>query len=305
LAGLLALLAASGRGGTRWEFLAGVLIASVPAVASGFIQYFHPEDVLALGLILIALASAIHGRWLAAGICIGLALCSKQYVLLSAVPLVVVAPRGGRRRFLLGGLGSATVVLVPIGLLTGKGMLTTVLGSYATASNGTTIVGSLGLHGAARVIVSRGLPILLAAVLAALARRRLPSVVTLPTALVALVTACLLLRLVFEVNLYAYYLIPSAVGLIALDIVAGRLRLQTLGWVVATTLLFPPAYEPLVLVQERAPLFVQAVLLASGLALALWPLFGIGGTNPATGAARVPREDRSLVLAAHSDPSRV
>jgi hypothetical protein len=305
LAGLLALLAAAGRGGTRWEFLGGILIACVPAVASGFIQFFHPEDVLALGLILIALACATQGRWLAAGICIGLAVCSKQYALLSAVPLVAVAPRGGRQRFLLGSLSAAAVVLVPIGLLSGKGMLSSVLGSYATVSNGTTIVGSFGLHGAARVIVSRGLPIVLAAVLATVARRRLPSTVAQPMALVSLVTACLLLRLLFEVNLYAYYFIPAAVALIAVDIVAGRLRLQTLGWLVATTLFFPPGYEPWVLVEERAPLFVQAVLLASGLALALWPLFRIGEKEPAPDAARVLREDRGLVIANHGDPARV
>ena len=55
--------------------------------------------------------------------------------------------------------------------------------------------------------------------------------------MVALVTASLALRLVFEVSLYGYYLMAACVGLIVLDIVLGRLRFPTIAWIVTASLL--------------------------------------------------------------------
>ena len=104
LAGFVALLRAAGRGRSRYEFLGVCLLACTPAVTEPLVEFFHPEDLVAMGLILLGLAATIHRRWVAAGLCIGLACCTKQYALLALAPLLVAAPLaralafpGGRR----------------------------------------------------------------------------------------------------------------------------------------------------------------------------------------------------------------
>jgi hypothetical protein len=110
LGGFVALMRASGRGRSRWEILGACLIACTPGVADALIEYFHPENLLAMGFILAALAAATRNRWFAAGLLIGLACCAKQYALLAAVPLLVAVPRLDRWRFLLPAVGVAVVI---------------------------------------------------------------------------------------------------------------------------------------------------------------------------------------------------
>ncbi len=166
-----------------------------------------------MGLILAALAAAIRSRWLVAGMCIGLACCAKQYSLLAAVPLLVAAPRpralaiSARRRWRRGGRAH------PLGIAMGKGMVDATLGVYATPKGSPTFVGRLHLHGVALVAVSAGLPLGLAGAAAAWARSRLKSALYQPQPLVALVAVSLALRLVFEVNLFSYYFMATAVAL--------------------------------------------------------------------------------------------
>ena len=81
------LLAGSGRGGRRRKILFLVAISVSPFFREALGNYFHPEDVLALGLLLLALSLSSEGRWAWAGVCLGLAIGSKQWV--SAVPVLV------------------------------------------------------------------------------------------------------------------------------------------------------------------------------------------------------------------------
>jgi hypothetical protein len=273
LGGFVLLLRAAGRGRSRWEVFGACLIACTPAVFDTFIEYFHPEDLMAMGLILAALAAAIRSRWLAAGVCIGLACCAKQYSLLAVVPLLVTAPGRDRWRFLLAAVAVAAALVVPLSIAMGKGMVDATLGVIATPKGTATLVGRLHLHGVALVAVSRVLPLGLAGAIAGWARSRLKSALCRPQPLVALIAVSLALRLVFEVNLYGYYFMATAVALITLDVVGGRLRVETIGWITVATAFFPPAFDPLVLVAERDSLAVELPLVLCGLALAALPLY--------------------------------
>jgi hypothetical protein len=273
LGGFVLLLRASGRGRSRWEVLGACLIACTPAVFDTFIQYFHPEDMIAMGLILTALAAVIRSRWLVAGVCIGLACCAKQYSLLAAVPLLFAAPHRERWRFLLAVVGVAAVVLIPLWIAMGRGMMEATLGIHATPKGSPTFVGRLHLHGVALVAVSRALPLGLAGAAAAWARSRLKSALYRPQPLVALIAVSLALRLVFEVNLFSYYFMATAVALIALDVVGGRVRVETIGWIAVAMAFFPPAFDPLVLVVERDPVAIELPLVLCGLALAALPFY--------------------------------
>ena len=72
------------------------VLACVPTVGACLQSTFHPEDLLALGLALAAVATAIRDRWGWSGLLIGLAVMSQQYATLVAVPLFFLAPRGRR-----------------------------------------------------------------------------------------------------------------------------------------------------------------------------------------------------------------
>jgi hypothetical protein len=273
LAGFIALLRAAGRGRSRWEFLGACLLGCTPAVTAPIIEFFHPEDLVAMGLILMALAAAIRSRWLVAGVCIGLACCSKQYSLLALAPLLVIAPRRERWRFLIAAVSVAAAILVPFAIMIGKGALEAIAATRATPGGTGTVVGRLHLHGVELLAASRVLPLTLAATVAAWTRSRLGSNLYRPQPFVALVAVSLALRLVFEVNLFGYYFMATAVALIAIDIAVGRLRVETIGWIVVTAAFYPPIFEPLVLVAGRDSLIVQPVLALSGLALAASPLY--------------------------------
>jgi hypothetical protein len=274
VAGFIAVLAVAGKSRTRWEVLGLGLMALTPAIASTLVRYLHPEDLFATGLILLATAAAIRSRWLAAGICIGVACCFKQFALLPAVPLLIAGPKRGRLRFALGAVGSVIVIVAPLCAVMGKGAWEVMKGLDATPSfSGTAVVGLLGLHGALLVFVSRILPLLVAGAMALWVRSRLGLAVARPQPLVGLVAVSLILRLVFEVNLFSYYFLATSVALIVLDIVFGRLRLETICWIVAVGGFYPPRFDPLVLVQHAHPSLVQVILVLPALALAALPLY--------------------------------
>jgi len=280
LAGYIVVVRAAERDRTRLELLGLWVIAAFPPLAGAYVQYFHPEDVLALGLVLAAVGLSLRHRWILAGVCCGLACCSKQYAILAVVALVTSAPRGARSRILGATVGTAGGLFLVLTPLMGTGLLTSSLGAYATLSNGSTLVGWLGLHGALRTLVARGLPLAGAAALAGAARHRLGPSILRPVPLLGLVTGSLVLRLAFEINLYSYYFVAVGVCLVTLDVVGGRIRPVTLAWLVATGAFYPPAFDVLVPIQERAPQLVQAGLVVGALALSLRPVLASRASAP-------------------------
>ena len=109
----------------------------------------------------------------------------------------------------------------------------------------------LHLSGAALFGVARALPIAAALAVAWWTARRVGSLTSDPIRLAAVVAIAFSLRLVFEENLFGYYFMATAVALVVLDAVTGRIRGEVLGWIGLVTLAFNPIpsgfasrYEP-------------------------------------------------------------
>ena len=224
LGGAVAVLRASGRGRSRWELLTLILIACTPPVFMPVQRFFHPEDLLAMGLALGGVACARRGSWAWAGALLGLAVTSQQFALLVLAPLFVVAPGNRRVRFTGAAIGAAAVIVLPmVAVSSGRALGAILIGSGNTPSQGGTVLWELHLHGVLLVGCSRVLPIILAMVLAWWTVRRLGPAVLEPVPLLALVATSLSFRLVFEQNLFGFYFMALAVALILLDAVRGHI----------------------------------------------------------------------------------
>jgi hypothetical protein len=241
MAGAVVLLRATGRGLRVWEPVALVLVACTPAAWMALLEYFHPQDIVAMGLVLGGLACVRRDRWLGAGILLGFAVTSQQFALLVLAPLVVVVPAHRRVRFVGAAIVADALLVVPVLVATsGRAFSAAVIGSGNTASYGGTVLWELHLHGALLVASSRLAPIALSMTLACWAQRRLGPELLNPVPLVSLIATSLALRLVFEQNLFGYYFTALALLLVLLDVVRGRLREEVVAWLALLTLAFSP-----------------------------------------------------------------
>lgn len=222
LAGVAYLVRATSLRGTGWEVLTGFLVALTPPVVMCLTYYFHPQDLLAMGLVLAGTGALLRGRDVLGGVLLGLSLTSQQFAILAVVALVVLL---GRTRAVRVGAAAAVaiaVVDVPFIAVSGlRAVKTVLLGSSrvgsAISAHGGTVAFSLGLTGVPDFLLARIAPIAAAALVAAWARRRRWGVTLAPDLVVAVVTAALLSRLVFEVNLFGYYFMASLVGVALLE----------------------------------------------------------------------------------------
>ncbi len=231
LAGVVAVLRVTGRGLCGWEPTAVVIVACLPPVWMSIEEYFHPQDLMAMGFALGAVACAIRSRWILGGILIALAVLTQQFTLLVAIPLLVVAPGRHRVRFAAVAFVSAMVVILPIlGLTAGKAARFIFLGTGDASGQGGTVVWELHLHGALLVLVSRVLPLLVSLILSVLVLRRVGPAALQPKVLLPLVALSLSLRLVFEQNVFGYYYMALSVALILVEVVRGRIRESVVAW---------------------------------------------------------------------------
>jgi hypothetical protein len=241
MAGVVALLRSVGRGRCGWEPTTLVVLACVPTVWAPVVQYFHPQDLVAMGLILGALSCVRKARWGWAGILLGLAVMSQQFALLVLAPLVLVAPVNRWIRFVGSAIAAAVVLVAPlVAVGSARVLKAVVFGSGNSPGDGGTVLWELHLHGELLVAVSRVLPIVLSMVLARCAKRRLGAVLLEPAPLLSLIAVSLSLRLVFEQNFFGYYLMALAVSLVLLDVVHGRIRAQLVAWLGFATVVFSP-----------------------------------------------------------------
>ncbi|MGO9855012.1 MAG: hypothetical protein ACLPYY_08230 [Acidimicrobiales bacterium] len=238
MAGAIMFLRAVGRGRCGWEPLTVVLLACLPPVWTAIQTIFHPEDLVAMGFVLGAVACVLRRWWAWAGVLIALAVLSQQFALLVAAPLFVIAPSDRRLRYSAAGILTASFVVVPLLTLgSGRALRAITLGSGDSSGSGGTLVRELHIQGWLETGVSRVLPILLSMALAGWLIRRLGSkTVSSPLPLIALVALSLSLRLVFEENLRnTYYFMALAVALVLLDVVRGHIRGAVLAWIALVT----------------------------------------------------------------------
>ena len=242
LAGVVYLVRATPLRATGWEVVAGFLVALAPPVVMCLTYYFHPQDLLAMALVLVAVGAWLRGHHLVGGVWLGLALAAQQFAVLAVVALLVLSERDRIVR-LLGGLVAAVAVVdgtfVAVSGL--RAVKTVLFGSSRVGSSvsahGGTVVFALGLHGVADFLLARVAPIAAAALVAWLVRRRVGRS---PRAVVGALSAAMLCRLVFEVNIFGYYFMAVMVGVVLLEV----LRHQVGRDVVALVGLFIVSFDP-------------------------------------------------------------
>ena len=271
LAGSVTLLRSFDLGRSVREIVLVMLLALTPSVSMCLWQYFHPQDLLAMGLILAALAAARRQYWSMSGVLFAVALLSQQFSLLLFIPLCLIAPRERRARFLGAALATGLFVVVPLTLATsGRSVASSLLGTGFTSWTQSLLV-ETGLRSAPLFTLSRVLPIVMALVVAWWLSNRLAEKILEPVPLLCLLALSLSGRLIFEINLWGYYFMAVSVALILLDLVSGHLRLTLLAWL---SLVSFAAFHGLSNGSRSAiPLAAwQVVLVGGAVALATTPL---------------------------------
>ncbi len=222
----------------RVEVGSALLVATSLPILSAFGQFAHPQDILTAALAWVGVAAAIRGRWIAAGVALGLAVAAHQVALLALIVVFLCVESEGRRRLVAAAAAAAAAVYLPLLVAGGPSSWAAILmGSGFNNSAGGTVVFELGLPVPLKFAVSRGAALVTAALLVRWYRRAHPGPVE-PVTMVALVTIGFGLRLVFENNLWGYYFIPIVVGLIILDRRRGRIRAGTIAWILVQLALF-------------------------------------------------------------------
>jgi hypothetical protein len=288
MGGVVALLRASGRGRCGWEPLAVVTMAIVPPVYMCLHEYFHPQDLVAMGLILSGLACVRRGWWIWAGVFLGLACTAQQFALLAFAPLLVVAPRDRLTKFAGAAGASVLTVVVPLVALVSTRAISVALIGSGASSVANTLLGEIHPQGGLLLLISRFAPIALAMATARWASQKVGPAVLEPVPLIALLATSLSFRLIFEVNLWGYYFMAVAVLLVILDVVQGRIRVPLLVWLVLVVIAFYPTSGPPGVFQTATPLWLplwlwQLVLVPTAVALAAGPLVSWARAHPRTG----------------------
>jgi len=233
MAGTIALLRVTGRGRRGWEPATLAVIACLPPVWSCIQTTFHPEDLLAMGLVLGAVACALRGSWVGAGILIGLAFLTHQFALLVAAPLLILAPRPRRLAYSLAAVATVALVTASLMAACGSGAVHAVLlgtGNYGGV--GGAVLWDVGIRGTPLLVLSRVVPVALSMVIAWWAVHRLGRGALMPHVVLSLVAVALCLRLVCEQQMFEYYFMPLSVALVLLDVVRGHIRSSLVAWLV-------------------------------------------------------------------------
>jgi hypothetical protein len=240
MAGLIWFLRSTRRGRSGWEPTTLLIVAVLPPVWLSYEQFFHPQDIMAMGFALLSMGCALRNQWFGAGVLIALATFTQQYTLLVAVPLLVVAPGTARVRYIVAAIISAAAISLPILALAAHPVASYVFfGSGNSAGLGGTLVWEMHLHGFPLLFLSRILPLLGSLFLSLYVVRRVGSVAARqPALLLSLVAVSLALRLVFEQNIFAYYYLAMAVTLVVLDVVRGRIRETLVAWFIMVSLVY-------------------------------------------------------------------
>jgi hypothetical protein len=275
-AGIIAVMRSSGRGRNGWEPAVLIAVAFTPPVVSCLEVLFHPQDLLAMGLILLGVSCAQRNAWAWSGVLMGLAFESQQFALLAIALLFVLVPAKRRLAFVLSAIASFAVVVLPlVALSSGRALRVALTGSGEGGSLVNSIESDWHLTSTSANDALRALPVLFVLVLALWARRRLPNAYMEPAVLLSLLATSMAIRLVFEGGLYGYYFMASAVSIVLLDFVRRTFRLEVILWFAVVSLAFSPFEWANDRLTYGVPMWVwQLVLVPPTVALAISPLIG-------------------------------
>ena len=266
-----------GRRMTRGDAVVFVIATCCTPVFWAYGFNFHPQDLLAIALVVLAITFFSQQRWVGAGVLLGLGLMTQQFVALAAVPLIILAWRLGHRSFIVATVSAVATVAAPLMWLTsGAAWRSILIGSSRLAplstarvhSAGGTWLAGLHLNSATVFVVARLVPLLSAIVLSyAYIRRSRGDSLVRTGPLAAMVGSCLALRLLFEQNLFPYYFAPLAVLLL---LAATSMRLRTdlvVFWFLFATIGYSPLLDSFI----RSPLLVTR----AEITLSTWGLIGV------------------------------
>lgn len=241
LAGVVAIVRASGRGRKSWEVLGVLLLGLLPIVWMPVLDEFHPQDLLAMGLVLGGIACVERKYWAWAGALLGLALATQQFALLVFAPLFVLAPSARRWRLAIAAAAAWFLCGLPFFATNlGASWSALVFGTGNWTTFGGTVLWETGLHGHSMLFASRVLPIVLALAMAVWVRWRLGEKVLEPIVLLSFLATTLSLRLVFEQGLFGYKFLALAVMLLVLYLVGGVPSGPLVVWIVLVSLAWNP-----------------------------------------------------------------
>jgi hypothetical protein len=217
--------------------LASVLVVLLPSAG----MWMHFEEPLAMACALFALVEVMRGRDRRAAIAIGIAICFKQWALL-ALPLVVAtAPPGRRVRTLAWGVAiPAALFAVPLAF-DWTYAAPQIFSAHAYPHAGHA---ALWVPSAKHITVGTPFRALAVACSAAVAWRLRGR--TEPSVLIAALASVLVLRLVFEPVLFAYYLAPPLAALLVYEVVRTGRVVRTVLFGLPALLLFAMHPHPVV-----------------------------------------------------------
>ncbi len=234
MGGAVAALRTTRYGRSRWEPFTLVLLACLPPVFTCVQSTFHPEDLLAMGLALGAIACARRDLWAWAGLLAGLAVLSQQFTALVAIPLFVLAPAGRRLRYTTTAALTVAALSAPIIAVTnGQAAHAIFLGTGTSHGVGGALLSQLRLRHAVAATMSRLFPLVLSAVATWWVAQRLGDRVRSAPIMLSLVAFSLGSRLLFEQQIFEYYFMALTVTLVLGDAARGRLRPSLVGWLFA------------------------------------------------------------------------
>jgi hypothetical protein len=290
-AGVVAVMRSSGRGRNGWEPAVLVALACAPPVFTSLNILFHPQDLLAMGLILLAVSSAQRDAWVLAGFFSGLAFASQQFALLAIALLIVLVPAKRRLIFSITAVATLEVIVLPLmALSSGRALWVALTGSGGGSVLASSVPWELHLRDSVSGDLLRALPVITVLVMAWLVRRRVPNLVMEPVVLLSLLATSMAIRLVFEGGLYGYYFMASAVSIILLDFVRRTFRPEVILWLAVEALVFKPVPWGIDHLTYGVPMWVwQVLLVPPTVALAIAPLLG---------KLRAQRSGAPLVVAA-------
>jgi hypothetical protein len=234
--GVLRLIRTVSRRPRRGEAITLLLVSWAPPVMMCLVDFFHPQDLLAFGLVLLSLSFVTRQRWMVAGLLLGLAVLAQQFAWLAVVALVIVTKKTARSQLVAGLAISIGVVAAPLLWLTsGRAWESIVYGTGGSSWSQSLLV-QTGLRGNSLYLVARLTPLLMTAITASWMRSRYRDEILRPVPLISLIAVSMLWRLVFEINVWGYYFMAVTVMLLVLAAVSGRLRLGIVAWVIVVSL---------------------------------------------------------------------
>lgn len=225
--------------GTRSTWLIPIAFAVTPPLIFVLQEQYHPQDIWALAMTLVATALWLRRSAWATGVVLALAVMSQQYAILAVVIFLVISAPRDRRRIVGAGVLTVMAMSIPMYVIGGRGGVSAVfLGTGNTVPEYGSWMLELHVNNVVGLGISRAGPIVATFLLAVWCRTRGSNVLRDPVVLLGLLATAWSLRLVFEENLFAYYPMATGVTLVLRDVIARRIYGGTILWLGLVLLAF-------------------------------------------------------------------